>query len=150
MVEVLLKEPLFYDFTIDEYSFRLVLDGCTVSDGEVRLTVAVESSPKRPRKEVVAQARGEAYISAFVLSESTRSDCEIRCLYTNRQTGEENEIYERVSAKKLATFFEKCKMSIKVYAKPEIERVTESQALRLVDGEDADTLDFARRDGLAR
>ena len=119
------KEPLFYDFTIDEYSFRLVLDGCTVSDGEVRLTVAVDSSPKRPRKEVVAQARGEAYISAFVLSESTRSDGEIRCLYTNRQTGEENEIYERVSAKKLATFFEKCKMSIKVYAKPEIERVTE-------------------------
>lgn len=119
------KEPLFYDFTIDEYSFRLVLDSCTVSDGEVRLTVAVDSSPKRPRKEVVAQARGEAYISAFVLSESTRSDGEIRCLYTNRQTGEENEIYERVSAKKLATFFEKCKMSIKVYAKPEIERVTE-------------------------
>ena len=119
------KEPLFYDFTIDEYSFRLVLDGCTVSDGEVRLTVAVDSSTKRPRKEVVAQARGEAYISAFVLSESTTSDGEIRCLYTNRQTGEENEIYERVSAKKLATFFEKCKMSIKVYAKPEIERVTE-------------------------
>ena len=118
-------EPLFYDFELGEYSFRLMLDTCTVSDGEVRLTVAVDSSPKRPRREVVAQARGEAYISAFVLCEGTKKDGEIRCLYTNRQTGEENEIYERVSAKKLRTFFDKCIMSIKVYAKPEIERVTE-------------------------
>ena len=65
------KEPLFYDFELGEYSFRLMLDTCTVIDGEIRVSVAVDSSPKRPRKEVVAQARGEAYISAFVLCEST-------------------------------------------------------------------------------
>lgn len=119
-------KPINYEFEVDGYSFTLVIDTCTEDGDAVSLTVPVDSSPRRPRKEVVAQARGEGYIAAFAISESTgKGDVEIRYLYTNRQTGEENEIYERVSAKKLRAFFEKCKMSIKVYARPEIERVTE-------------------------
>ncbi len=118
--------PIYYEFDVDDYSFTLVIDTCALDGDVVRLTVPVDSSPRRPRKEVVAQARGEGYIAAFVLCENTgEGNVEIRYLYTNRQTGEENEIYERVSAKKLRTFFEKCKTSIKVYARPEIERVTE-------------------------
>ena len=118
--------PLTYEFDLGDYSFTLVQDSCTVEDGEIHITVPVDSSPKRPRKEIVAQARGEAYVSAFMLAESTGgSDVVLRYLYTSRLTGEENEIHERVSTKKLVTFFEKCKMSIKVYAKPEVERVTE-------------------------
>ena len=118
--------PLEYDFDVEEYDFALIQDVGCIEDGTVRLVVPVDSSVRRPRKEVIAQARGEGYIVAFMLSESTgEGDVEIRYLYTNRQTGEENEIYERVGTKKLRTFFEKCKMSIKVYARPEIERVTE-------------------------
>ena len=118
--------PMCYEFEIDDYAFLLTVEECAVVDGGIYLNVPVDSSPRRPRKEVVEQARGEGYIAAFVLNESTKdTDVEIRYLYTNRQTGEENEIYERVSAKKLRSFFEKCKMSIKVYARPEIERVTE-------------------------
>ncbi len=118
--------PLKHEFDLGNYSFTLVQDSCAVVDGEIHITVPVDSSPKRPRKEVVAQARGEAYVSAFMLAESTGArDVVMRYLYTSRMTGEENEIHERVNSKKLATFFEKCKMSINVYAKPEVERVTE-------------------------
>ncbi len=118
--------PMCYEFEIDDYAFLLTVEECVATDKGIYLNVPVDSSPRRPRKEVVEQARGEGYIAAFVLNESTKdTDVEIRYLYTNRQTGEENEIYERVSAKKLRSFFEKCKMSIKVYARPEIERVTE-------------------------
>lgn len=118
--------PMCYEFEIDDYAFLLTVEECVATDEGIYLNVPVDSSPRRPRKEVVEQARGEGYIAAFVLNESTKdADVEIRYLYTNRQTGEENEIYERVSAKKLRSFFEKCKMSTKVYARPEIERVTE-------------------------
>ena len=104
--------PMCYEFEIDDYAFLLTVEECVATDEGIYLNVPVDSSPRRPRKEVVEQARGEGYIAAFVLAESTKdADVEIRYLYTNRQTGEEDEIYERVSAKKLRSFFEKCKMS---------------------------------------
>ncbi len=121
-----IASTLYYEFNIDEYAFTLVADTCAVCGGAVSLSVPVDSSPRRPRKEVTAQARGEGYITAFILSESTGdASIEIRYSYLNRQTGEKNEVSETVTRKKLVQFFEKCKMSIKVYAKPEIERVTE-------------------------
>ena len=85
--------PMCYEFEIDDYAFLLTVEECAVVDGGIYLNVPVDSSPRRPRKEVVEQARGEGYIAAFVLNESTKdADVEIRYLYTNRQTGEENEI----------------------------------------------------------
>ena len=117
---------LTYDFEIGEYAFTLTAKAESAERAEVCISVPTDSSPTRPRKEVVAQARGEGYIAAYILAEQYK-DTQIRISYTyfNKMTGEENTVSEIVKRKKLETFFEKCKMSTKVYARPEIERVTE-------------------------
>lgn len=119
-------EVLTYSFDIDEHRFTLTAHVKCASKGEVSIYVPTDSSPKRPKKEVIAQARGEGYIAAFIIAEE--HGCEqvtISYTYFNRMTAEENTVRETVKRKKLSTFFEKCKMSTKVYARPEIERVTE-------------------------
>ena len=115
---------LNFNFTLGEYSFTLY-GKVKTSGSTVTLFVPVDSSPKRPKREVSAQARGEGYIYAYILSESKGLD-EVNVVYNyfNAATGEENEVSEILKRKKLETFFNKCKTSIFVYAKPEIERVT--------------------------
>lgn len=115
---------LSLDFTAGEFSFTLT-GSVTVSDGEILHKVYTDTSAKKPRKEVTMQARGEAYLYAYMLAkrdglEQVATVCE----YISESTGEDNKIYESVTLSKLENFFNKCKMSIIVYAKPEIERVT--------------------------
>lgn len=115
---------LNFDFEAGGHRFRLY-GSLAVKGVEISLPVSVDSSPKRPKKEVIAQARGEAYIYAYMLSKrDSQGELKIRYDYFNEATEEHNEVFECVKEKKLKSFFEKCKMSIIVYAKPEIERVT--------------------------
>ena len=117
--------PLSYDFAVGEYQFTLTARA-HVTDGRINLTVLTDTSPMRPRRELVSEARGEGYIAAFILCEREKlGSAEIAYRYINRDTGEDNEVIERVSRKKLTSFFEKCKISVSLYAKPEIERVTQ-------------------------
>ncbi len=119
------KVELTLSFEAGGISFLLIASADMAKDGSVALTVPTDSSPKRPRREIVAQARGEGFICALALAEREKlSSVEIRFLYTNHDTGEGNEVCERVSVKKLNSFFEKCLISVSVYAEPEIERVT--------------------------
>ncbi len=115
---------LNFDFEAGGHLFRLY-DSLAVNGGEITLSVPVDSSPARPKREVCIQARAEAYIFAFMLSKrDALSEVKIRYNYFNQAIGEHNEVFETVKEKKLETFFDKCKMSITIYAKPEIERVT--------------------------
>ena len=118
------ERVLEYDFTVGEYSFKLT-SSAAVSGDRISITVLTDTSPLRPRREVVTEARGEGYISAYMLCEEAKiSSVEILYRYVNRDTGEDNEVFERVSKRKLTSFFEKCKISVSVYAAPEVERVT--------------------------
>ena len=115
---------LNFNFTAGEHSFT-VYGKAEIKDGSVILTVPVDSSPKRPKKEVSTQARGEGYIYAYMLAEKDGLDkVNVVYIYRNEASGDENKISETLKRENLKTFFEKCKMSIVVYAKPEIERVT--------------------------
>ena len=115
---------LNFDFEVGEHSFTLY-GRVAANRGEVMLDIAVDSSPKRPKKEVTAQARGEGYLYAYMLAEAEGlTEVKITSKYVSVSTGEENIVSETVRHSKLKTFFEKCKVSIFVYAKPEIERVT--------------------------
>ncbi len=115
---------LFFDFEASGYKFRLYGNTMLRNDGII-LCVPVDSSPKRPKREITMQARGEGYINAFMLA---KKDCldevNITFIYYNKTTLEENIVKEAVKLSKLEKFFNNCKMSIIVYAKPEIERVT--------------------------
>ena len=120
------KTSLSYPFEVSGYKFELEAEIADITEEGISLTVPTDSSPKRPRKEITEQARGEGYIAAFIYSELYKKDgVRIDYTYKNERTGEENEVFEIVKRKKLENFFDKCTMSIKVYAKPEIERVTE-------------------------
>lgn len=114
---------LSLDFTAGEFSFTLT-GKATVTEDTV-LHKVLTTSHKRPRKEVTMQARGEAYLYAYILAKRESLErISVVCEYISESTGEDNKIYESVTLKKLEAFFNKCKMSIIVYAKPEIERVT--------------------------
>ena len=112
------------NFTVGEYSFTLKCRA-VVRDEKIKMSVPVDTSVKRPKKEVTTQARGEGYIIAYAYAEKhSKTRIQIEYTYFNVNTGEENTVFETVTQKKLYDFFNKCKMSIYVYAKPEIERVT--------------------------
>ncbi len=119
-------KELTYGFMLDGQAAEIKTKPLIVTDNKIHLTVAVDSSPKRPKKETVAQARGEAFIAGHILAESYGYDTvELNYLYINPLTDEENEARETVTKKKLASFFENCKKTTNVYARPEIDRVTE-------------------------
>ena len=116
---------LVFDFSLEGYNFRIVSADICEEDGSLIKTVLVDTSPKHPQKEVLAQARGEGYITAYIIAKSRGLESvNLTFVYRSRITEEENTVCESVSIKNLEKFFSKCIMSIKVYAKPEIERVT--------------------------
>lgn len=122
------KKPtveITHDFTIGNYSFHLVGSADAIDGDRIEITVPTDSSPTRPRRELVTEARGEGYTLAYMHAKSSSyKSVEIKYIYKNLDTGEENEVFERVSFKKAESFFDKCKISVSVYALPEIERVT--------------------------
>lgn len=91
------------------------------------LTIAgsISSNPERPRKAEVAEIRGEGYIAAYMLCK-TRSlqSVRVRFIYFNEASGEFADKLETVSLRKSESFFNKCLMAVKIFAAPEIERVT--------------------------
>lgn len=119
------RESLRYPFEAGGYAFSLTSRVESATEGEICLRVPTDSSPRRPRREVVEQARGEGYIAAHIVAELYGTAAvKVRYVYENRQTGEKNEVEEVVGRARLSRFFKKCSTSTKVYAKPEIERVT--------------------------
>ena len=115
---------LNYTFTLGEHTF-LLSGKVMIKDGAIHIGTYVDTSPKRPRKEVSTQLRGEGYIYAYMLSERDKlRHVTVSYSYVNKATGEEHSVSEMLEEKKLKSFFDKCKTSIFVYAKPERERVT--------------------------
>ena len=114
------------DFSLDEYSFsvsgELTLDG----NGNIIIARTVAQNPEKPRREETEQIRGEGYFLAYLRAKETGSVGEkIRFIYVSEATAESCEKLEEVNLKKLEAFFNKCKSSLSLYARPEIERVTE-------------------------
>ena len=118
-------EKIELEFTLSGYPVRLFCPARRNERGEIELRVPTDSSPYRPNKATVAQARAEGFITAYAYAEKNgKKTVVIRYFYYNRQTGEENEVYESTTIKKLESFFTKCRISNEIYAKPEVERVT--------------------------
>lgn len=113
------------EFTLSSYPVRLFCSARCNERGEIEIRVPTDSSPYRPNKATVAQARAEGFITAYAYNiKNPAKTVTVRYFYYNRQTGEENEVYETTSQKKLESFFTKCLISNEIYAKPEVDRVT--------------------------
>ncbi len=92
---------------------------------EMWFSLEVDTHPARPKKEYVEKLRGEAYIAAFAYAEQTKAErIKLNLIYMNSSLMEFADTEEYVTKRKLERFFDKCKMTINIYAKPEIDRVT--------------------------
>ncbi len=116
---------LCYRFIDGEFCFELsaVVEG--LYGGEITVARAVESSPAHPKKSEMAEIRGEGYIAAYMLARERGVDpVHIRFVYLNEASGEMAERTETVSKRKLEGFFNKCLGAVRLFAAPEINRVT--------------------------
>ncbi len=95
-----------------------------LSDSTVCTVYEIGENPKKPRRESRAQARGEAFISAYIRALELGLDkVDIKTIFVNTGTGVFAEHAESADIKTLTRFFEKCLKTLAAYAKPEIERV---------------------------
>ncbi len=121
------KKELSLRFEAGEYRFELT-GYAYYEEAHRRLTAIYEldGDPKKPNAEARAEARGEAYVAAFILLEvlGNQEGVSLKTVYVNGARGESCEALETVSYKKLSSFFDKCREAIRVFARPEIERVT--------------------------
>ena len=119
------RREVCFDFTAGEYAFTLSATADDINGTQITVAREIESSPDKPAKEELAQIRGEGFVLAHVLCSIQGYDnVTVRFVYINPSRAQHSVVCESVSAKKLTTFFDKCVSAIKIYARPEIERVT--------------------------
>ena len=119
-------EKLTLDFASGEYNFRIFGQAEGLSGNSLTVARTVSSNPMRPRKSEVAEIRGEGFVLGYMLAKSCGLDSvSIRFIYFNEASGEFADKTEIVSYKKLETFFNKCLVAVRIFASPEVERVTE-------------------------
>ncbi len=118
-------ETLHYRFIDGEYSFELSAVVERIQKNEITIARTVQGNPKKPKKNELAQIRGEGYTAAFMLARERGYDpLNIRFIYYGEGRGEVYEKTETVSKKKLDAFFERCLAAVRIFAAPEIDRVT--------------------------
>ncbi len=110
---------------LDGYNFKLTAKIDKAESSTVTKICEGNFNPKRTPKELKEQARGEAFIFAYLYAKiHGLKSVSINTLYVNAESGEYEKKSESASIGKLTAFFEKCIFAVSIYAKPEIERVT--------------------------
>ena len=119
-------ERMYFGFSALGYDFELSAV-CEATDSEgITIAREISSSPDKPKKEELAEVRGEAFVAAHIFgSLAGLSSVKIRIILFNRESGESGESVEVVGEKKLSAFFAKCVGAVALFARPEVERVTD-------------------------
>ena len=119
-----LEKDIFHDFELGDVSVRLFSKILVEDDTRVTLIFETSGNPKKPSREEAAEARGEAYILAYMLKSAAGLEkIDTRIVFISSYDGDFCETRETIGEKKLDSFFEKCKKILEIYAAPEIERV---------------------------
>ena len=119
-------EELTLEFGSGDFNFKLTGYADGLSANQITLAKSVLSNPHRLRKSEVAEIRGEGYVLAYMLARECGLDnVSIRFIYLNEASGDFADKTEVVSFKKLDSFFMKCLVAVRIFASPEVERVTE-------------------------
>lgn len=114
-----------YNFTLSGYN--AVLNGSIDALTEDTLSFITQYSPylKGTKKELLSEARGEAFISAYAFCKTNGcTRVKIKLYLVNETDGSFIEKEEEVSLYRLESFFNKCLGAVAIYARPEIDRVT--------------------------
>ncbi|MBQ8321579.1 MAG: ATP-dependent DNA helicase [Clostridia bacterium] len=119
------EAELEYTFCSGGLLFNLKGVAYCMTPGMITLAREVASPIGKPTKEEIAEARGEAYVTAFMLAkERGLGAIGIRIFYLGSMSDEHTEAGEIAELDKLEKFFGKCKSALEKYARPEIDRVT--------------------------
>ncbi len=119
------KQIIVYNFEDSGISFSLFCDSDAVVDNEIIMERSGIFKRGVPTADLKAQLEGEAFICAYIHTRSTgHGDCKITLTYTDSATGKRLTTTELVNERRLCAFFEKCRKTVGIFARPEIERVT--------------------------
>ncbi len=117
---------LTWGFDAGDYAFELLGEADKLEGSTVTLLGSISGRPDSPKKEEERQLRGAAFILGYVYSSIEGLDSVELCVtYINEASGDVATRVEKVGRKDLEKFFNKCVNSVGIYARPEVERVTE-------------------------
>jgi hypothetical protein len=125
--ELLIKseESLCEEFSTSGYNFVLSVKCMICEDGALCVPFVCDRTPHNPSRESVSVARGKAFIIGYAyLMQAKRSCCAVKIAYTDTSGDFVSVKEETLTLKNARKFFEKCLVSLTLYATPEIERVT--------------------------
>lgn len=118
----------FSDLSHSGIDFRITAPMPAVEGDELRFGFELSESTNRPRKSSLAQARGEAFILAYmlvregILPVGKSEHVSLSITYFNTFTAQERTVREQVSFAKISAFANKCIVSIFRQASAELER----------------------------
>ena len=111
-------------FEFGEWRFEIISGAAYENDGHIYLAAELDGERTSPDRELERQCRAEAFILGYIYATAHGlSDILLTLIYNNSAIKSTNEIEERVNIRKLKAFFEKCRISVGIYARPEAERV---------------------------
>ena len=119
------RKSVSYGFRDGERDFEL---SCNIhlKDGVAVIAEEIASNPRKPRREELSQIRGEGFIVALILCKASGlNEAKIKLILSNHDMNDYAIKDETVSLDMAEAFFKKCLTRIRIFAKPEIERVTE-------------------------
>ena len=117
---------LYFEFSSSGFDFEICADAGAVDGDRITLGKTVSSLRAKPNRDEAAIARGEGFILGHILCETMGyKSATLRFVYFGDGSDRFTETLEVVTADKLAFFFKKCLGAMAVYARPEIDRVTE-------------------------
>lgn len=113
------------DFNIGEYRFHLYGKAAKAKDDALLHIIRIPTIRDAKKKEVVKQARGEAYmLAAMYLAKNDYKRISLSILLIANDTKETEAIEEDASRSKIEQFFNKCTSELSEAGEAEIERVT--------------------------
>ena len=116
---------IYLNETLPPHKVEIIAVADKVEGDTLTFLCRTDGSVTHPRRELVAQVRGEGYLAGYgYLRSSERGLVTLRFIYVNVERDTANTVEEVLSLKKLTLFFEKCKKSVTVYARPAIHRAT--------------------------
>ncbi len=117
--------PIRFGFKSGEYDFELVGRCEKIEGSRVTVIRAIDSSPKKPRREEEMQVRGEASVLGYMYAALEElGDIDLEIIYLNEKSGESATRVTKTGVLELKKFFLRCALAIEKYAAPEVERVT--------------------------
>ena len=119
------RERITLSTTLLDYPTEILCAADRIKGNTLTFLCPTDTDPTHPKKEWLAQVRGEGYLAGLGYAKSQGvSAITLRFLLVNPERDEMHPLEEYLSEKKLSTFFEKCKKALALFARAAVHRAT--------------------------